>query len=30
LSGLLALAGDAANLAAAGDTLDDAIDCPGE
>jgi hypothetical protein len=30
LSGLLGLAGDAANLAAAGDTLDDAIDCPGE
>lgn len=30
LSGLLGLAGDAANLAVAGDTLDDAIDCPGE
>ena len=30
LSGLLELAGDSASLAAAGDTLDYAIDCPGE
>jgi len=30
LSGLLGLASDAATLAATGDNLDDAIDCPGE
>jgi len=29
LTGLLDVAGDAAELAAAGDVLDDAIDCPG-
>lgn len=30
ISGMLGLAGDAAELVAAGDRLDDAIDCPGE
>ena len=30
ISGMLELAGDAAELVAAGDRLDDAIDCPGE
>jgi len=29
ISGLLSLAGDAAELAAAGELLDEAIDCPG-